>query len=129
MQRCRFSDKAPPPEDDSGVLITLWIDEDSQAGYNTRILNNQFLRYNEGQDHLGNGFETIRVGTHGKWDVPTKVLIEGNYFYRMDAEHPDPGRANLRSNFLCVVFFGTMMILRGSLLTQGVTSSSRAWSP
>ena len=43
--------------------------------------------------------------------------------------HPDPGRANLRSNFLCVVFFGTMMILRGSLLTQGVTSSSRAWSP
>ena len=31
--------------------------------------------------------------------------------------------------FFCVVFFGTMMILRGSLLTQGVTSSSRAWSP
>ena len=86
VQRCRFSDKAPPPEDDSGVLVTLWIDEDSHGGYNTRILNNQFLRYNEGQDHLGNGFETIRVGTHGKWDVPTKVLIEGNYFYRMDAE-------------------------------------------
>ena len=43
--------------------------------------------------------------------------------------HPDPGRANLRSNFFCEVFFGTMMILRGSLLTQGVTSSSRAWTP
>ena len=48
---------------------------------------------------------------------------------QMGGGHPDPGRANLRSNFLCVVFFGTMMILRGSLLTQGVTSSSRAWSP
>ena len=66
VQRCRFSDKASPPEGESGVLITLWIDEDSHGGYNTRILNNQFLRYNEGQDHLGNGFETIRVGTHGK---------------------------------------------------------------
>ena len=43
--------------------------------------------------------------------------------------HPDPGRANLMSNFFCEVFFGTMMILRGSLLTQGVTSSSRAWTP
>ena len=43
-----------------------------------------------------------------------------------DLCHPDPGRANLRSNFFCEVFFGTMMILRGSLLTQGVTSSSRA---
>ena len=43
--------------------------------------------------------------------------------------HPNPGCANLRSNFFCEVFFGTMMILRGSLLTQGVTSSSRAWSP
>ena len=30
------------------------------------------------------------------------------------AMHPDPGRANLRSNFFCEVFFGTMMILRGS---------------
>ena len=29
----------------------------------------------------------------------------------------------------CDVFFGTMMILRGSLLTQGVTSRSRAWTP
>ena len=46
-----------------------------------------------------------------------------------DARHPDPGRANLRSNFFCEVFYDTMMILRGSLLTQGVTSSSRAWSP
>ena len=44
-------------------------------------------------------------------------------------EHPDPGRANLRSIFFSAVFFGTMMFLRGSLLPQGLTSSSQAWSP
>ena len=86
VQHCRFSDKAPPPEGESGVLLTIWVDEDSRGGYNTRILDNQFLRYNEGLDHLGNGFETIRVGTHPEWNLPTRTLIEGNYFYRMDAE-------------------------------------------
>ena len=35
----------------------------------------------------------------------------------------------LKEIFFVRCFFGTMMILRGSLLTQGVTSSSRAWSP
>ena len=43
--------------------------------------------------------------------------------------HPDPGCTNLRSIIFSAVFFGSMMFLRGSLLPQGVTSSSQAWSP
>ena len=61
--------------------------------------------------------------------VMYRYIFKILFFVPTKTTHPDPGRANLRSNFFCEVFFGTMMILRGSLLTQGVTSSSRAWSP
>ena len=87
VQRCRFSEKDPPSVDgESGVLITIDFSDQDNRGRNTKILRNKFLSYSEEDGHLGNGFETIRVGTSNYQHLPGNVLIEGNYFYRMNAE-------------------------------------------
>ena len=83
VQRCRFSEKDPPSVDgESGVLITVDFSDQDNRGRNTKILRNKFLSYSEEDGHLGNGFETIRVGTSNYQHLPGNVLIEGNYFYR-----------------------------------------------
>ena len=86
MQRCRFSEKEPPGAGESGVLITVDFSDQDQRGRNTKILHNKFLSYNEEEGHLGNGFETIRVGTSNYQHLPGNVLVEGNYFFKMNAE-------------------------------------------
>ena len=86
VQRCRFSEKEPPSAGESGVLITIDFNEQDQRGRNTKILHNKFLSYSEEEGHLGNGFETIRVGTSNYQHLPGNVLVEGNYFFKMNAE-------------------------------------------
>ena len=85
VERCRFSEK-DPPVGESGVLITVDFSDLDRRGRNTKILRNKFLSYSEEEGHLGNGFETIRVGTSAYQNLSGNVLIQGNYFYRMNAE-------------------------------------------
>ena len=77
VDHCRFSGM-----NHAGVTLTVWVADDGSADY-TRIDGNFFSHRPPGG---GNGFETIRIGTSGVSNQPSRTLVESNLFYRCDGE-------------------------------------------
>jgi len=87
IERCRLSNKTASGNlTTAEQMVVVWYGEG--YGQFNRIINNKFLEFQYKTPGLrrGNGYEVIRIGTSGHQWSDAHAEIEGNYFYRVDAE-------------------------------------------